>query len=101
MNSKTPRNSVSRDGEKSESRDRELLSVLAVALVLLILLLCAFVPVAWRRAKAAAAEWELTHPNEKTESETTDPAQSNDAHVDRQETTDADVPTGFDTPIEG
>ena len=100
MNQRTPQNTARSGGDKKDNRDRELLSVLAVALVLLILLLCLFVPVAWRRAKAAAAAWALTHPEQ--EQETDDPTQSGeDPHVGTQETTDADVPTGFDTPIEG
>ena len=107
MNQRSPQNAAQRGGNKSENRDRELLSVLSVALVLLILLLCLFVPVAWRRAKADAAAWEPKHPDEQeqapgNEQPQEDPDQS--SQTDRpngQQTSAEEASVDFKTPIEG
>lgn len=107
MNQRSPQNAAQRGGNKSENRDRELLSVLSVALVLLILLLCLFVPVAWRRAKAAAAAWESAHPDQQeqapgNEHPQEDPGQS--LQTDRpngQQTSAEEASVDFNTPIEG
>ena len=80
--------------EKKNNHDRELWAVMIVALALLLLLLCLFVPVAWRRARADAAEWAEKHP----ETEQTGDAVT-DKHQNAGETTE-DVSAGSE-PIIG
>ena len=55
MNQKTP-GYHARGG--ANKQDRELMTVMVIALSLLILLLCLFVPIAMRRAQEAAEAWE-------------------------------------------
>ena len=96
MNQKTP-GYQARGG--AGKQDRELMAVMIIALSLLILLLCLFVPVAMRRAQAAAEAWEKNpaKDTEQTDEQKSDKTDENSAGGTEQ---NEDAAVGGELPIE-